>query len=360
MLYAADMALPFLKSTSKKKRDQMLSIDLGGRNTKAVFLQRKGNGLALSNYVLLDAPIYERDPSVDLLTEHFQAVAQTLDVKTKLVALALGVNESIVRHVEMPQMPPDDIRLVLKNNARMYLQQDLPDYVFDVSVMSRPREAAGGKQAASQKNKILVAGAKRELMSNLQAAAKNVGWVMDHIIPGLIAPVSAFEMAMPQEFAGEVVGLVDIGFKNSTICLLRGGELIMSRVVAIGGDKLTSGLAEAMNISYAEAEGIKIGMPTEVESNLEPLIIPLGRELRASVDFFEHQEERTVGQVYVCGGASRSEFILQILKQELMMDCRTWNPATSLQLDLPSQKAAELEQVASQLTVAVGTALTAL
>lgn len=134
----------------------------------------------------------------------------------------------------------------------------------------------------------------------------------------------------------------------------------MSRVVAIGGDKLTSGLAEAMNISYAEAEGIKIGMPTEVESNLEPLIIPLGRELRASVDFFEHQEERTVGQVYVCGGASRSEFILQILKQELMMDCRTWNPATSLQLDLPSQKAAELEQVASQLTVAVGTALTAL
>ena len=31
-----------------------------------------------------------------------------------------------------------------------------------------------------------------------------------------------------------------------------------------------------MGISYAEAEGIKIGMPAEVQSNLEPLLTPLG------------------------------------------------------------------------------------
>ena len=37
------------------------------------------------------------------------------------------------------------------------------------------------------------------------------------------------------------------------------------RVVNIGGDKLTAGLAETMSISYAEAEGIKIGMAPEVD-----------------------------------------------------------------------------------------------
>jgi len=38
----------------------MLSIDLGGRTTKAVHLQRKGDDFVLSRFVLLDAPIYEK------------------------------------------------------------------------------------------------------------------------------------------------------------------------------------------------------------------------------------------------------------------------------------------------------------
>ena len=56
-----------------------------------------------------------------------------------------------------------------------------------------------------------------------------------------------------------MVALVDIGFKSSTISILTGGELSLSRVVSLGADKLTAGLAEAMGVSYSEAEGIKIG-----------------------------------------------------------------------------------------------------
>ena len=36
----------------------------------------------------------------------------------------------------------------------------------------------------------------------------------------------------------------------------------------------------------AAIRALKVGMPAEVQSNLEPLLIPLGRELRASIDFF--------------------------------------------------------------------------
>jgi len=178
-------------------------------------------------------------------------------------------------------------------------------------------------------------------------------------VPALIAPINAFEMAMPAVFAKEVVALVDIGFKNSTICLLQQGDLILSRVVGIGGDRLTEGLAEAMRISYAEAEGIKIGMPHEVLPSLEPLVRPLGRELRALIDFFEHQQDRQVGQVYVCGGTARSDCILQILQAELMVDCKRWNPVAKLQLALPPEQVAEVEHVMPQLAVAVGCAVAA-
>src|SRR5271154_384050 len=70
------MALPFFDSGARKKRDQMLAIDLGSRTTKAVQVQRRGNDFTLSRYVLLDAPVYDKTLSVELLTEHLKSVAQ--------------------------------------------------------------------------------------------------------------------------------------------------------------------------------------------------------------------------------------------------------------------------------------------
>jgi len=341
----------------------MLAIDLGGRTTKAVHLQRRGDGYVLTRYALLDAPIYEKNLSVELLTEHLKAVNQALDARTKFVTLAVGVNESIVRHAEMPRMPVEDMRLVLKNNSRNYLQQDLSNHVFDCCIIPSaqlPKPADSGKPpAGSQKQKILVAGAKKQLVDDLVAAIRNAGLVADHILPGLIGPINAFQLALPEVFGRAVVALVDIGFKHSSICILAEGELLLSRTVAIGGDRLTSGLAESMNISYAEAEGIKVGMANEVQPALESLLSPLGRELRASIDFFEHQHDRTITQVFLTGASTRSEFILQTLQSEMMVECKTWNPTSFLKMALQPEQTAEIEQVAPQLTAAIGAALTA-
>jgi type IV pilus assembly protein PilM len=160
-------------------------------------------------------------------------------------------------------------------------------------------------------------------------------------------------------FQSEVLALVDLGFRSTTISILNGGELALSRVVALGGDKITAGLAESMGISYAEAEGIKVGMATEVQSVLESLLSPLGRELRASLDFFEHQQDKPVGQVFFSGGASRSVYILAALQAEMMVECKTWNTVATLQTELPPLQTAELEQVAPQLSVAIGAAMAA-
>src|SRR5580698_9089556 len=125
------MALPFLNGQAKKKRDQIIAIDLGGRTTKAVHLQRKGDTYTLLRYCVMDAPIYEKNLSVDLLAEHLKAVHQALDTKTKYVSVAISVTDSLVRHTELPQIPLEDMRQILKNNSKNYLQQDLPGHTFD-------------------------------------------------------------------------------------------------------------------------------------------------------------------------------------------------------------------------------------
>ena len=355
------MGLPFISSQTKR-RDQIVAIDLGERTTKAVHLVRRGDAFSFVNYTLLDAPIYEKAMTPDLLAEHLKSVNRALgNNRIKQLTLSIGVTESLFRQVEVPLMPAADVRQMLKFNSKNYLQQDLPDYVFDccyVATNSTIKAGEAGKTSSGhQKHKAMVGGAKRQLIDDLQAATKAAGLIPDQVAPGLAGPVNAFEMAEPDIYAKEIIALVDIGFKNSTITIFNCGEMMLSRVVGIGGDRLTSGLSEAMGISYLEAESIKVGMPTEVQDNLEPLINPLGRELRASIDFFEHQHDQAATQVFVSGGSARSELIIQALQSELMLPCKSWNPARFLQMSLPPEKMGEIDQLAPQLAVAIGAAI---
>lgn len=357
------MELPFSTSKAHKRRDHIIAVDLGGRTSKAVSVQRRGETFVLTSYSVLDAPVSDKTASADLLAEHLKTISANLEARCKGMSIAICVNDSVVRQAELPVMPVEDMRLMLKTSSKIHLQQDYPNHIFDCHITpTTPSEGDTQKPRSTglKKQKVLVAGSKEQLLDDLQEAMKTAGFVPDHVVPNLVGPINAFEFAHPDEFANDVVALIDIGFNGSTISLLEQGQLVMTRVLATGSDQLTTELAEAMDISYAEAEGIKVGMPTEVQSQLEGLIGPLGRELRASMDFYEHQNDRPVTQVYVSGGAARSELILQLLQAELMTECKQWNPTSFMEISVPPQQAAELEQVSPQLAVAVGTAMATL
>ncbi len=352
------MSLSFLKSKPQRK-DHILAIDLGVRYTKAIHLQRKGSVYQLANFVLQDAPVYEKGLSVEVLGQHIKTVATTLGMRTKQIVLVAGVGDSIVRDAELPLSPVADLRAMIKLNSKNYLQQDLPDYIFDCFIQSMVEQRADAEKMPA-KARVIVAGAKRQYVQDLQSAAKSAGLVAEHIFPSLLGPANAFEISDPEAFGRDVVALVDLGFRHSTITVLMQGKVALFRVVGIGGDKLTSGIAETMGISYAEGEGIKVGMAEEVQSIMTPLLSPLGRELRASVDFFEHQSDKAVGQVLISGGAALSDFILQTLQSDLMVPCKSWNPFASIGIAMSEDKAAELAKIAPQFVVVAGAAVSAM
>ena len=357
---------PFLTGLSRKSRSQIIAVDLGSRTTKAILLDRRGDVFALTRYALLDPPIYDKKMSAEMLGDHLQAVAQALGASTKYISIAVGLGDAVVRQVEMPQIPIDEMRSILKMNHKNYLQQDLPNHVFDCYIIP-PRTQTGGKKSGESgspggspaKLKVLVTAAKEQLINDVLQAATNAGLTADALVPSMVGPINTFERALPEIYGKETVALVDIGFKHSSVCILDRGELATNRVINIGGDHITTGLAEAKNISYAEAEGIKVGMAAEVESELQMQVLPLGREIRASLDFFEHQQDRPVSQVYLTGGTARSEMIVEMLHSEILVECKTWVPTSFVQLALPGQQAVEIEHFGPQLTVALGTALAA-
>jgi type IV pilus assembly protein PilM len=348
------MTLPFL---NQGKNEQILAIDLGTRTTKAVLMERRENGLSLSRFVVQDAPIYDKALPQGLLTEHLNNIVEALQPRTKQATIAIGASDSLLRSTELPLLPLSEMRQMLRFNAKNYLQQDLRDYVFDCYIVP-PRQRAQSEPAKGgmTKYKVWVGGTRRETLQTLESAVKEAGLIPHRVTLTVLGPINALELSHPDVFTKEIVAVVDLGFKTSSISILEDGELCLSRTVEIGGDKLTNGLAEAMGISYAEAEGIKMGMPQEVETHLQPIVSPLGRELRASIDFFEHQREKTVSKVLVSGGASRSEFLLQMLQTEMAVACKPCFPTEGIHLSLSAQQMTEVEQVSSTLTVAIGSA----
>ncbi|HAV63782.1 MAG TPA: hypothetical protein DCY13_15630 [Verrucomicrobiales bacterium] len=358
------MELPFFNKKTKR-RDQLIAIDLGSRATKAVYLRRSGEGFELAGFTIVDAPgLGDNKPSAELLAEHLKQVHQMLGSPTRNIVLAVGVQDSVLRNAELPMIPVPDLRTMLKFGSKNYLQEDLPGYVFDCQPLSfeaPPAPPEDGKvkfNPASVRQRTLIGGMKQDRLAVLVEAAKQAGLLLDAVVPGHVGPINALELAENEVFGGEVVALVEVGFKNSCISILSGGELVLNRVVSVGGDKLTNGLAETLSISYEEAEGIKIGMPQEVQSTLETLLLPLGRELRASADFFEHQHEKPVAQVLVSGGCACSEFLAQMLQNELMAPCRNWDPTKTLARALPPEQQEQFETNTARLSVAIGAAAT--
>src|SRR5581483_5883216 len=185
------MALPFLNGASRKQLNQVIALDLGTRTTKAVQVERRGAVLALTHYALMDAPIYDKKISTELLTEHLRSISQAMGGATKSVVLSLGSEDAVVRQVELPFMPIDEMRQVLKINSKAILQQDLSGYVFDCYIL--PQAAVGGKDAksnATPKIKVLVAGAKQTLVMDYQTAARDAGLHAECLVPGLIGPLN--------------------------------------------------------------------------------------------------------------------------------------------------------------------------
>lgn len=353
------MALPLLGSRARRV-DQLVAIDLGTHSTKAVHLQRKGEQFSIHGYAVQEVDAKEPGLSADKVAGRVGRIVQGFGSRCRQVALALGAGDSILRLADLPMVPISDMRTMLKFNAKSYLQQDLTDYTYDCYILPPRAGAKAEMPKPGQKTRVLVGGAKEKLVLELAQAVRAMGMSVEAVVPGLVGPINAFELAQAEILRKEAVALVDLGFRHSTISLLTEGDLVLTRVVAIGGERVTSGIAEALGIDVAEAESIKMGLAHEVQSVVEGVLSPLGRELRASIDYFEHQQDRTVGQVYVSGAAASSDYVLDLLKAELMVPCVSWNPTMALTLALPAQQLAEVEQVASRLTVAIGTALAVL
>jgi Tfp pilus assembly PilM family ATPase len=344
-------------------------IDFGASSTKAIYIERHDEELQLLNYLVQPPLTAETRDSLPLLADRLRNIHQELGAKSKQVYVALSPVEGVFRNVELPQVPVADLRHLLKNNAKQYLHQELTGHEVDCTIVSRAPATsvtslssegmAGGRPQIRQN--VLLGAASQTLVDQFENAAIAAGLVMAEVTFTQSGLINCVRQTSPQLLADNAVALIDIGLRSTCITIFLNSNASLTRVIPIGGQHLTAGLAKEFGIAPDMAEELKVTMSDKDFSKLEKLSRPLLDELRASIDFFEQLHERIVSHALITGGAARGEATIRLLQEGLVVPrCQMWDLAEGITLALEGEKPNTFAKDASRLGGVLGLAKTIL
>src|SRR6185312_2087946 len=164
---------------------------------------------------------------------------------------------------------------------------------------------------------------------------------------------------------GSTVALLNLGASVMNINIVKGNTWLFSRDVSVGGHQYTDALQKELDLSFDDAESLKLGekVGTVSEDAKLPILQQVTEiivlEIQKTFDFFrataagEHIE-----RIYLAGGSARVPGLMEALRQEFSLPVEILNPFARISAANVSVPEPDfVEQHAGQLAVAVGLAL---
>jgi type IV pilus assembly protein PilM len=332
---------------------EVVAIDAGSRVTKAVHLCRRADGYAVVAHALFETPSGERGGAGPRWVEVFRRATKALKTTCRHVVVVLGPPAAQLMHVDLPHTSVSDLRKMIKLSPKSYLQQDLPDHLFDCYYR---RSARGSDTSAFRRarSKVMVGALRRQLVDEISEAARVVGLSLVQITAVPVALANAFRQVR-EDARPEITALLELGAVHSTINIVRNGDLVLTRSIALGAEKF----ADVLGPGDRDGQGRSGEDPSSeaMQARLQKAILSFAMEVDASAGFYASQEEQHVSQLYVSGGTARSPLVLQMLESELSFSCEGWDLLGHLTVESPEPQARELESVLPQMVVAIGAGL---
>ncbi len=350
-----------------RRGNSVIGIDLGKRSYKAVLLQKKSE----TRYVLNSFATHELDAEpdgADAMAAQLKVLLKELGGHTKSCAVGVSEPSALLRIIEQPSTPPELLRNALRYNGLGMLNQDCKDYVLDVAGISHNTPAAeavspaneGGvavvQAPVSTETRYLVGGMLRAQVKQISEAMGKARLSAEILQLAPVCSLNAFEFAYPEVHRSEPFLLLDFGHLQSTVLIGRNGELTLTRSFDYGGKNFTDALtadgaldAKAAQLLIQQGDA---GMAEICRNSLARL----ATEVRNSIGFFEGQHEAPIQRLFVSGGLSRIEMVLQTLSDELGLPCEIWDPLENCEVALPAARRPTLQQEFASLNVACGAA----
>jgi len=336
------------------KRDFAIGLDLGSAQLKVVLLRRSGEGLELLDYAVLPHTLsFGRAGTEGQLSQAIQDLLGPIKIHDRRVFVAISSPSAVVTEIEMPRMPPDEIRGVLRINSTRFLRRDFSDYYFDAVELVDPAGETKGRKTPNMH--VLVAGApKAEVLwyRNALVAAK---LRVETIELSTVAVINALQASHPDLCQQNVVLLLDIGARGTSLNFLRDGQPVLTRLIPFGSAQVTELIAVSLGVPTSVAEEKKRAMSVDAAEVVQNMLATLAREVRASIDFVERQQDCQIRHGFIGGGLACNWGIVEFLAQEVGLNLAQWNPLDGYKISAANKETLPL--LAPSLVGAVGVAV---
>jgi type IV pilus assembly protein PilM len=294
------------------------------------------------------------------IVQALQELMTELKIKNKEVAIGVSGHSVIIKKIQMPRMSQEELEESIQWEAEQYIPFDVKDVNIDTQILD-----AGGNDATGQMDVLLVA-AKKDMINDYTTVVSESG------LQPVVVDVDAF--AVQNMFASnydvpdkETVVLINAGASVVNINIISNGITVFTRDVTIGGNQFTEEIQKQLNVSYEEAEALKIGgtrgdsdavVPQEVERVLLGVAEQVAGEIQRSLDFYAGTAvDANFTKVYLSGGTAKIPALFKTIETRVGVPVEILNPFRKIDVDNRKFDPSFIMEVAPMAAVAVGLAL---
>lgn len=325
-----------------------VGVDIGSGYVKAAVVDHSGDEPRLQRLASLplvsDAIVEGEIMDPHLVVDTLQAVMQTLGIKTRNVATAVGGRDVIVKKIQMDRMSLGDAREVIRWEAEQYVPFDMENVQLDFQILD---PADDGLQMS-----VLLVAAKRELVEQRMMLLADAGLHPTIVDVDAFALYNAFEYNYPTAARG-VAALVNVGNEVSTIIVHQDGVPIVTRDIPFGSRHVREDLRRMHGLSSEEADSVVQGKTQRTE-NVDKRLYERGGELAVAIEratAFIGLDVTTgagLGAVYLSGGGANVPRLQDAIADRLRVRIEVVNPLQRLDVapdalgDIPGDNSAPM------------------
>ena len=342
----------------------IVGLDIGSSSVKVAELQPASGGYKLVRFGYAPLPseaiVQGSFMNAPAISNAIQEACGSAGIVGNEVATSVSGHSVIVKRLSLPEQSAEELEESIRWEAEQYIPFDINEVNIDHQILS-------DVNVDGQMDVLLVA-AKKDLIDDYLSIIADAGLGIAVMDVDAFAVGNMYEHNY-QPMDDGAVGLVDIGASVINITVMCGTIPVFTRDITSGGSQYTEEIQKILNISFDEAERIKIGgsmseastdvVPQEVEDVMREVSETLLGEVQRSLDFYRATAPSgaEILKLVLCGGSARVPGLVRLFQERIEIPVEIADPFLRVSIAPSAGEEAQIRELAPALGVAIGLAM---
>ena len=341
----------------------LLAVDIGSNSIKVAQL-----GGSANKYELLALGVMPLDPEavVDGVVKDEDHVADALSrlikaekINTPYAVASVAGEAVIIKKIQVPQMPPDELEETIKKEAEQYIPFDIDDVRIDYHPLGKAGGVTETVDEEEEKDEILLVAVQNEIIDSRTEVLSRAGLKPVIVDLDTFAIVNALAISKNINELG-VVALIDLGASFTHVNIIIDGVSSFTRDIPIGGNMCTQLLMSKFDAEYEEAEDMKKGVlpadidkPDVVEVIVEAFESAID-EINKSFEFISTTSNVQVEHIFLTGGGALLHGVDGLVADRLGVSAEIFDPMQNIKISRKNFDRENINRMGPLAMVALG------